>query len=38
MDQQSSCSEAAVESNPPFGDATVNALQMAVTRPLKNLI
>jgi hypothetical protein len=37
MDQQSSCSKAAVESNPPFGDATVTALQKAVSRHLKML-
>ncbi len=37
MDQQSSCSKVAVESNPPFSDATVTALQMAVSCLLKIL-
>jgi hypothetical protein len=31
MDLKSSCSKAAIESNPPFGDAEVTALQKAVS-------
>jgi hypothetical protein len=37
MDQESSCSKAGRESNPPFGDATMTALQKAARGRLKML-